>query len=208
MSEQVTENNGLELGPCEAETTADLSVDAEKAALLESTRKLLEQSSQKVHSAVTETKDQKDRFEVERAQAQEMCNGSEVVLQQNGHIESPEQPVVKVKDILNSQTKEEMEEINQRRKYETEMREKEQILRLEKRKQWDEEEKQRLAREKERKLKREQASKENLKREREKRNEKKKKELKKKKNKGNRNKNIERRRTCGKKPRRRETRKK
>jgi len=172
MSEKAVENNGLDLGPCEVEINSEVSpVDAEKAALLESTRKLLEQSSQKVQGALAETQEQRDRFEQDRLVAQDMANGSSLTLvtEQNSHSELPVPNVLKTQEIMNhQQTKEEREEMIRKTQYEKELREKEQLLRLEKRKQWDEEEKQRLSREKERKLKRENESKEKLKREKEK----------------------------------------
>jgi len=170
-SEQAVENNGLDLGPCGLDNTDEPVVDTEKAALLESTRKLLEQSSQKVQSAVTETQIQRDKFDQERIQAQEACNGAVVttVQETNGHTETNGQTLTKVQDLVNKkQTKEEMEEKNKQRQFENEMREKEQKLRAEKKKQWEEEDNERLARESERKSRRELQCKENLKREKEK----------------------------------------
>merc|ERR1740137_284381 len=173
MSEEAVENNGLDLGPSEIEDPSDISADAlEKAALMEATKKLLEKSSHKVQDALEETQEQRDRFEQEKLKAEKESNGSssaaisyqQVLTDQNG---LPQQSVPKVEELLN-QSKEEREEIIQKRQYEKEIREKEQLLRLEKRKQWDAEDKKRLTREKERKLKREQESQEKLKQEREK----------------------------------------
>eukprot|EP00092_Neocalanus_flemingeri_P012773 GFUD01013764.1.p1 GENE.GFUD01013764.1~~GFUD01013764.1.p1 ORF type:complete len:2085 (+),score=698.75 GFUD01013764.1:68-6256(+) len=172
MSEKLVANNGLELGPCEVESTTEVVADdAEKASLLESTRKLLEQSSLKVQGALAETQEQRHRFEQERIKALTTCNGSSSTSdpEKNDSSELPEQNVLKTQDIINNkQTIEEREELIKKRQFDQEIIEKEKLLRLEKRKQWDLEDEQRLAREKERKLKREQESKETIKREKEK----------------------------------------
>jgi len=170
MSEQVSENNGLELGPSEVDTNLEPVVDEEKAALLESTRKLLEQSTQKVQTAVTDTQNQKDKYDQQRQMAQDAFKQSDIVSvsQQNGCQETNGIDIIKVNDLINNtQTTKEEAEKNKQRQAENEMREKEQRIRAEKKKQWEAEEKERLEREKARKLKREQEAKENLKREKE-----------------------------------------
>merc|ERR1711874_593092 len=109
MSEQATENNGLDLGPCEVQTSGESVVDPEKAALLETTKRLLEQSSQKVQSAVTETQGQKDKFAQQRLEAQDPSNYSNVVAvtEQNGHQELNGAATIKVHDLMNNTQKKE-----------------------------------------------------------------------------------------------------
>jgi len=118
MSEQASENNGLELGSSEVDTTVEPVVDDEKALLLESTRKLLEQSTQKVQTAVTDTQNQKDRFAQQRQKAQDALNQSGIVAvtEQNGCQETNGTEIIKVNDLINNKqtTKEEAEKNKQR----------------------------------------------------------------------------------------------
>merc|ERR1711915_815336 len=115
-----------------------------KTSLYESTRKLLEQSSQKVSNAVSETKEHKEKLEQEKAIASELQNGNNHVndlknaVHQNGNLANTSALVDN--STISKMNEEEREELIKRKQYEKEIREKEQMLRAEKRKQWAAEE--------------------------------------------------------------------
>merc|ERR1719369_1226862 len=144
MTETSGDNNALELGPFEVvNDVEEASVDAENEALLETTRKLLQQSSNKVQEALLETQEQKSRIEQERLNNQEANNGlsSFSAPEENGYHEINDQKISSREIESQTQTNEEREELMKKREYEKEIREKEQLLRQEKRKQWEQEEK-------------------------------------------------------------------
>merc|ERR1711915_1082248 len=134
MTETASDNNGMDLGPTEQVISSENTSEPNKTSLYESTRKLLEQSSQKVSNAVSETKEHKEKMEQEKA-----------IELQNGN--SANTSTLVDNSTISNMDEEEREELIKRKQYEKEIREKEQMLRAEKRKQWAAEEKERAAKE-------------------------------------------------------------
>merc|ERR1719357_27612 len=171
MTETALDNNGMDLGPTEQVISSENTSEPNKTSLYESTRKLLEQSSQKVSNAVSETKEHKQKLEQEKAIASELQNGNDHVndmknaVHQNGN--SANTSTLVDNSTISNMDEEEREELIKRKQYEKEIREKEQMLRAEKRKQWAAEEKERAAKEEERKAKRKKECEEKLKKEQE-----------------------------------------
>merc|ERR1719357_2084815 len=171
MTETALDNNGMDLGPTEQVISSENTSEPNKTSLYESTRKLLEQSSQKVSNAVSETKEHKQKLEQEKAIASELQNGDNHVndlknaVHQNGN--SANTSTLVDNSTISNMDEEEREELIKRKQYEKEIREKEQMLRAEKRKQWAAEEKERAAKEEERKAKRKKECEEKLKKEQE-----------------------------------------
>merc|ERR1719357_1812349 len=171
MTETALDNNGMDLGPTEQVISSENTSEPNKTSLYESTRKLLEQSSQKVSNAVSETKEHKQKLEQEKAIASELQNSDNHVndlknaVHQNGNSANTSKLVDN--STISNMDKEEREELIKRKQYEKEIREKEQMLRAEKRKQWAAEEKERAAKKEERKAKRKKECQEKLKKEQE-----------------------------------------
>jgi len=171
MTETASDNSGMDLGPTEKVNFSENACEANKTSLYESTRKLLEQSSQKVSNAVSETKENKEKLEQEKAIALELLNEHQQIndrkdtVHQNGQSESTK--ILVDNGSISNVNEQEREELIKRKQYEKEIMEKEQMLRAEKRKQWAAEEKERAAKEEERKAKRKKECQEKLKKEQE-----------------------------------------